>query len=44
MKISCPHCTNSDITMIEELMNFKTFIVYLCTVCSRKFSILVKDN
>jgi DNA-directed RNA polymerase subunit RPC12/RpoP len=39
-KISCPHCTNADGSMIEKLGLVGAFIMYLCLVCSRKFAIL----
>lgn len=37
--IICPHCTNSDKSMIEETVRTTLFIVYTCVVCSKIFSI-----
>lgn len=34
---TCPHCTNSDMSMIEMLLEVKDHKIYLCSVCGKKF-------
>ena len=38
-EIVCPHCTNSDPSMLELVVTTKLFAVYICEVCSKSFQI-----
>lgn len=35
--MTCPHCTNSNDTMIEIIRDNKKETLYLCAVCSKTF-------
>lgn len=34
---TCPHCTNSDKSMIELLVDTKLIKIYLCAVCGKSW-------
>jgi hypothetical protein len=40
--LHCPHCANSDPTMMDTLGHKSDVVVYLCEVCSKVFE--VKDE
>ena len=35
--MTCPHCTNSDKSMIELLINTPLIKIYRCEVCSKSW-------
>ena len=37
--MQCPHCKNDDESMIEISFESPFYIVYLCGVCSKIFSV-----
>lgn len=36
----CPHCTNSDPSLIEEIYWGKQLVAYLCSVCGKTWKYL----
>jgi len=37
--IQCPHCTNDDARLMEQISSYKGYMLFRCDVCSRKFDI-----
>lgn len=43
-RIECPHCTNSDLKMLELIITTKLFAVWQCEVCSKSFQVPKKEQ